>query len=106
VISGAFFTFAVLRFGVGRFREAYVNSEDSDLVVGRWYEPLVKYLIPMEIVALIGWWFWAVILADPDGWWNPFHVESVGTYLFQWGTVLLVLLVLNRWIARKTLGEL
>jgi len=105
IVSGAFFTFAVLRFGVRRYREEYINAEGSDLVVGRWYDVMVKYCIPLEVVALIGWWFWVVIVADPEGWWNPFHVESVGTCLFQWGIVLFVLLFLNRWIARKTLEE-
>ena len=66
---------------------------------------MVKVCIPMEVIALIGWWFWVVIRADSGGWWNPLKVESVGTCLFQWGLVLLILVWLNRWMAHRTLEE-
>ena len=105
MVSGAFFTFAVLRFGVSRFRDVYINSEGTDVRVGKWYDLMVKVCIPMEVIALIGWWFWVVIRADSGGWWNPLKVESVGTCLFQWGLVLLILVWLNRWMAHRTLEE-
>ncbi len=105
MVSGAFFTFAVLRFGVSRFREIYINSEGTDVRVGRWYDLMVKVCIPVEVVLLIGWWFWVVIRADPKGWWNPLKVESVGTCLFQWGLVLFIFVWLNRWMAHRTVEE-
>ena len=105
MVSGAFFTFAVLRFGVSRFRETYINSEGTDVRVGRWYDLMVKVCIPVEVVLLIGWWFWVVIRADPKGWWNPLKVESVGTCLFQWGLVLFIFVWLNRWMAHRTVEE-
>jgi NSS family neurotransmitter:Na+ symporter len=105
IVSGAFFTFAVLRFGVPRFRQLYINSEGYDVRVGRWYDTVVKYCIPVEVTALIGWWFWAAIQADPNGWWNPLRVESVGTCLIQWGGILALLISFNSWITRRTLGE-
>jgi len=105
MVSGAFFTFAVLRFGVSRFREIYINSEGTDVRVGKWYDLMIKVCIPVEVVTLIGWWFWVVIRADPEGWWNPLKVESVGTCLFQWGLVLFIFVWLNRWMAHRTLEE-
>ncbi|HEX9880735.1 MAG TPA: sodium-dependent transporter, partial [Candidatus Binatia bacterium] len=105
IVSGALMSFAVLRFGVCRFRESYINAAGNDLAVGRWYDVLVRTCIPVEVAALIAWWFWVAAQADPEGWWNPLRVESVGTCLFQWGAALVILLALNRWIARKTLGE-
>ena len=102
IVSGGFFAFAVLSIGAERFRRLYLNTEESDLTIGRWYDIAIQYVIPLEATLLLGWWFWVAIQADPDGWWNPLHAESVGTCLLQWGVVLLILFALNNWIARRT----
>ena len=103
MLSGALISSAVLYFGPERFRCDLVNSEGGDLRVGRWYNLLIGYLIPAQVLVLVIWWFWQVIQADPGSWWNPFRVESVGTCVFQWLTVLTIALVCNRWIVAKTL---
>ncbi|MBI4483137.1 MAG: sodium-dependent transporter [Acidobacteria bacterium] len=105
ILSGAFFAIAVIRYGPQRFRQDYVNVEGTDLRVGRPYDWVVKFLIPLQVIVLISWWFWMAIQADPQDWWNPFRVETVGTCFFQWGVVILVFLALNRWIADKTIGR-
>jgi neurotransmitter:Na+ symporter, NSS family len=103
IVSGGFFAFAVLRFGVARFRRLYLNTEESDLTIGRWYDIVVKYVIPLEAFSLLGWWFWVAVQADLKGWWNPLRAESVGTCLAQWGIAILTLILLNRRIASRTL---
>jgi NSS family neurotransmitter:Na+ symporter len=103
MVSGAVFAFAVLQFGASQFREQYINAEGTDVLVGKWYDSIVKYLIPVEVTVLIGWWFWIAIQADPNGWWNPLRIESVGTCLIQWGVVVALFIGFNRWIACKTL---
>ena len=105
LVSGAFFTTAVLRFGVRTFRKGYVNGEGADVKIGPWYEAIVRWVIPVEVLALIGWWFWVAIQADPESWWHPFREESVGTCVFQWGLVVVVFLLFNRRIAARTLGD-
>ena len=105
LVSGALFTAAVLRFGVCKFRESYVNGEGVDLTIGPWYEVIVRWVIPVEVLALIGWWFWVAIQADPESWWHPLRVESVGTCLVQWGAALVIFLLFNRRIAARTMGE-
>lgn len=105
IVSGAIFAFAVLWFGVSQFREHYINAEGTDVRIGKWYDAIVKYLIPVEVTALIGWWFWVAIQADPNGWWNPLRIESVGTCLFQWGVVVSLFVGFNWWIARTTLED-
>jgi len=105
IVSGAIFAFAVLWFGVSQFREHYINAEGTDVRIGKWYDAIVKYLIPVEVTALIGWWFWVAIQADPNGWWNPLRIESVGTCLFQWGVVVSLFLGFNWWIAITTLED-
>ena len=38
-------------------------------------------------------------------WLDPTDLFSIGTCLVQWGALLTVGLVLNRWLARRTGGE-
>lgn len=101
MLSGALMSSAVIHFGPERFRRKLVNSEGSDLQVGRWYNYIVGYLIPVQVLILVTWWFWQVIQADPENWWNPFQVESVGTCLLQWSALIALALIGNRWISTR-----
>ena len=67
IVSGAFFAFAVLRFDVACFRKNYINVEGSDVRVGKGYDLVVRTCIPVEVVVLIGRWFWVAIQAGPGG---------------------------------------
>ena len=96
IVSGFFVAFAANRFGIRTFRTELVNTRDSDLTVGKWYEVVMRYLIPLQFFILIGWWFYqAIEVYDPEGWWNPFHTFSVGTCIFQWGVALLIFWIFN-----------
>ena len=104
MVSGAFIAIAVLRHGVDRFRTLQINSSFSDFHVGTWYNHALRYVIPAEVAVLVVWWFWQVIQADPENWWNPFQIESVGTCILQWSLALLVFKLANSWIAERTSG--
>ncbi len=103
MVSGAFMAIAVIKYGLHRFRREHINFPESDFRVGRWYGFLIRYAIPTQVVVLIAWWFAQVIQADPANWWNPFRAESVGTCLFQWTLVILVMVAANRFIVERTL---
>jgi len=106
LVSGFFFALAVIRYGPARFRIALLNSPDNDLNVGRWFEYVLKFVIPLEFVFLLVWWFYqSITVYEPHGWWNPFKTYSFGTCLFQWGLAIAVFILLNRWLVRKTLGK-
>jgi NSS family neurotransmitter:Na+ symporter len=105
MVSGAFIAIAVTKYGAERFRKEQVNSAGSDLYVGHWYNWVIQYAIPVQVLVLVSWWFWQVFQADPQGWWNPFATESVGTCIAQWVLVILIFLAFNKSIARRTLGE-
>jgi hypothetical protein len=50
---------------------------------------------------MIVWWFTQAILHyDPEFWWHPFRTFSIGTCIFQWGALIILLLALNRPIRR------
>jgi len=102
MISGLFFAMAVINYGVSRFRTKLVNTEGNDLPAGRWFDYVVKYLIPLEFTVLIIWWFSQAISGNPTTWWKPFVENSVGTCLLQWGLILAIFIIFNRWISSAT----
>lgn len=104
LVSGFFLSLAVIKFGVSHFREDLLNSRDSDIRVGKWFEYIVRFVIPLEFAAMLIWWFYQSITTyDPSGWWNPFHTYSLGTCLLQWGVVLVFFIGFNKWLVRWTL---
>jgi len=108
MISGLFFAVAAIKYGVSRFRNEFINTEGNDVPLGRWFDYVVKYIIPLEFIALIIWWFSQAISWNPTTWWKPFEVNSVGTCFLQWGLILAIFIIFNRWIASaalKTAGK-
>ena len=104
MVSGAFIAIAVMTYGVGRFRTQHINSAGADIRIEGWYDYLIRYIIPAQVIILITWWFFQVIQLDTQNWWDPFSVESVGTCLFQWGVAILVFLAANDRIVKRTLS--
>jgi neurotransmitter:Na+ symporter, NSS family len=102
MISGGFISFAVIKHGVDRFRKQAVNSEGSDVHVGKIYNVVITWLIPLQVVVLIGWWFYLAIFDfDQEGWWNPFGMTSVATCLLQWGVILAFFMLFNKWMVNR-----
>ena len=107
MISGAFIALAAIRFGVRTFRAQLVNSHTGGLQIGRWYDWCIAYVVPIQFVAMFSWWMYqSVVVYEPDGWWNPLQILSVGTCVVQWGVVLIALRVLNkRLLSRDSPGH-
>jgi NSS family neurotransmitter:Na+ symporter len=102
MVSGLFFAIGVMVSGVRRFRQEQLNHPGSDVRIGRWWELVIGIVVPLEAFILLVWWLWQARGWDPEGWLNPLGVENVGTVLFQWGVVLILLLAGNRWLAART----
>ncbi len=106
IISGMFFAFAAIKYGVNRMRTNLINVDGNDVAAGRWFNYIVTILIPVEFVALLGWWsYQAVSTFDPEGWWNPFRTFSLGTCLFQWTVAILIFVILNRKLYERSVGR-
>lgn len=100
MLCGFFFAFAVLRFGVDRFRTAMINMEGCDLVIGRWWNVAIR-LVAVQAVVLMGWWLWqAVDLSDLAATFTPFSTFNVGSVLVQWIVAITAFLLLNRWLVK------
>lgn len=105
MISGAFVAFAVIRHGTTQFRKECIDNQPSDWNAGPLWDMAIRYLIPLLAAVLLGWWLYqAAAVYAPDRWFDPFDPFSVMTCLVQWSIPLLVFILLNRWMARRTLG--
>jgi SNF family Na+-dependent transporter len=102
MLSGFFFAFGVVRFGVSDFRRRFINTAAADIRVGRWWD-IAIYLVLAQAVVLMAWWLYqAIDFADLAGTFTPFSTFNVGTLLVQWGIALAVFLLLNRWLVRRS----
>ena len=102
ILSGLFFALAVGRYGTRRFREETLNHEHSDVRIGRWWDFVIRAIVPFEAVVLTVWLLFQSWRDNPDGWLAPFdtaNVFNVGTVLIQVGVVVVVLLLCNRRLA-------
>ena len=52
MLSGFFFAFAVMKYGVRKFREELVNQSSADFKIGRWWDWAIR-LVLVEAVVLI-----------------------------------------------------
>lgn len=104
IVNGLFIAFGVIRYGVNRFRQEAVNTSPHDFKVGKIYNVIIGVLIPALGIILIGWYFYQSVTQVDTHWWNPLHIYSVGTILFQWGVALLTFIILNKRMVKKTLS--
>jgi len=100
-VSGLFFAIAILRYGVTKWREIYINHDHSDVRIGAWWDWAMR-LVVVEAVVVLGWWLWDARGQGGAATWTLFSPYNVGTVLIQWAVVLAVLLLANRWLARST----
>lgn len=94
IISGAIIAFTIKSYGVDKFRNELINDSGSEFKIGKWYNFIISYLIPVQAFILLGWWLVSSISWDAE-WWNPFHAENLGTAVFQWAIVLILFYILN-----------
>jgi len=97
MISGAFISYAVIKYGVTKFRTELVNTDDEGVQLGKWWEIILKYIVPVEVVTLLGWWmFLSATEYAPDSWYNPLSAFSVATVLVQWALALVLVKIFNK----------
>src|SRR5699024_6565555 len=104
LVSGAFMSFAVIKFGPARFRSEIVNNGQQHYDLGGWWEVIIKYVVPVEVISLLIWWVWLSITAyAPESWYNPLSAFSVATIAVQFGIVMGLFYFYNSTLAKKTM---
>ncbi len=101
LVSGSFFIFMVLKIGPKRFREEIITDPAHKIKLGKAFDFLVKFLLPVQIIVMLVWWFWDSYQGDPENWLDIFSRGSVGTVLFQWAVALAVFILFNKLITRR-----
>jgi len=104
ILSGAFIAFSIIKFGADKFRVEVINGFGSDFKIGRWFNFVIKYLIPFQAMILLFWWLSSSFAWDSN-WLNPFRTENFGTVVFQWAVVILLLIFFNNFLYKKSIGE-
>jgi len=106
MLAGLFFTISIIPYGVKKFREENLNHENSNIKVGRIWDFVIVVLAPAQMILLLIWFFYSSWKENPDTWLKPFdNLLNVGTILVQWALVLVILILANNWIVKKTSGS-
>ncbi|MDA0311842.1 MAG: sodium-dependent transporter [Gemmatimonadetes bacterium] len=100
MVSGFFFAFAVLRYGVTQWRETFINQPGSDIHIGAWWDWAIR-LVAVEAAVLAGWWLWGARSDDVTETRTLFSAYNVGSVLIQFAVVLVALIAANRWLAAR-----
>ena len=100
LLSGGLFAFVIIRYKTSRIRTEILGKNPNDIKPGRLWDIIMTYFVPAASVLLLSWW---LINDGMNGeWYNPFAQSSLMTSLLQWGIVVSVLLIINKWIVRRT----
>ena len=105
MVSGSFFMIAVLKIGPKNFRKKFISTPENKIKLGKWFDIIVTIFLPLQFVAMLGWWFWQSYSEDPNNWFKIFSPSTVGTVLFQWVIALGLFILLNKIITKKMLTE-
>ncbi len=101
VVSGSFFLMLVLKVGPRKIREEIITKPEHRIKLGRWFDYLVTFILPVQLIAMLVWWFWDSYSSDPENWLNIISTTSIGTVLFQWAVALAVFIVFNKIITKR-----
>jgi NSS family neurotransmitter:Na+ symporter len=100
MLCGFLFAFAVLRYGVTKWRETFINQEGSDIHIGAWWDWAMR-LIAVQAIGLMGWFLWSARTDDFRETWTLLSPYNVGSVLIQIALALVVAVLANRWLAAR-----
>lgn len=99
MVSGFFFVIGLRKYGIDRFRVEIINK-NSHIKLNKTFNFIVKYLIPLEFLFMIVWWFYQSFMWEGKNAFSIFSQYSPVSTIFQWGIILIALLLFNKKIIR------
>lgn len=98
MVSGFFFSLFVIKSGTERFRREFVDK-NSKIKLGKFFDITVKYIIPLEFVVLLIWWFYQSIKWEK--WSRVFGEYSLLSVILQWLIFGTIFLLFNKKLSEK-----
>ena len=81
-----------------KFRKELINTQYADIQIGKWWEYVIKYVFPIEFVAVFGFFIYEKLQDQ-----NESPIEGMGLGLFtiitmilQWAIILIIFMILGR----------
>jgi len=107
LLSGAFFTFAVIKIGVNKFIDDWLKPKNYVTIYNVIFKILFYICIPFEFIIMLSWWFWQSVQWNPSTWWNPLSIFSLGGVILQWIIIIVIGFIFNQkfvnWINQHNL---
>jgi NSS family neurotransmitter:Na+ symporter len=102
MISGAFVAFSIIKSGATAVRKKELLSDPTDKYLGKWWEYIMKYFIPVAAFILLAWWLYLSATEYAGGqWYNPLNPFSIMTCLVQWFIMLAIFKGFNQKISKS-----
>lgn len=96
MLSGAFFTFAVIKIKVDKFIDEWLQPTQYVTTYKIIFKVLFYIGIPFEFVIMLGWWFWQSVQWSPSTWWNPLSIYSMSGVIVQWLIIIVIGVIFNQ----------
>ena len=92
IVSGLMVAVVVMRFGVSDFRNNLINTKYADLQIGKWWEYIIKYVFPLEFIAVFGFFIYEKLQDQSN---SPIEGMGLGlftiiTMVIQWAIILVI----------------
>lgn len=104
IVSGLFISIAAAIYGPVKFKQELIDL-DSDFKVSNGYFKYSIYINIVMAVFLIYWWMSQGYSSEPwfteSGSWNWKDVYSNASIVTQWGTIVLIGILINKWLYNK-----
>ncbi len=98
MVSGFFFSLFVIKFGTEKFRKELIEP-NSKIKIGKFFDITVKFLIPLEFLILLIWWFYQSIKWEK--WYRVFGEYSLLSVVLQWIIFGSIFLLFNKKLSEK-----
>ena len=100
IVSCFFVAFAIWKYGTSRFRREFINTKWNDLKIGKWWDIIIKYFFPVQLIALFGWYLYQTWSSPSKEWWHKGH-WAVIVLLLEWAAVMVIAILLNRKLGNR-----
>ncbi|MFA8342759.1 MAG: sodium-dependent transporter [Rhodothermaceae bacterium] len=106
MISGGFVAIAVMKYGIDKIKNESILDADNPWDPGKWWKFELRFFIPVAALILLIWWLTlSATVYSPEQWFNPFDPFSVMTCLTQWGLIIFLFLIFNKWIVKNAVSK-